>query len=272
MLWIVPVTFSAAQNALNCGNQVFISTGASVSGVFWNTIFTPSSVISSKSLEISRFGAIRPTEPAATFLPMDWSTWPNGLRCSSVAYCTWLRRDIALPANTFSAIAASMKPSGAIIMTLPLADVGLVHDTAHAGPVVHVRMRVHDAHHRALAELLVDQLERGAGGFLGGQRVEHDPAGVALDEADVGEVEAAHLVDAARHHLVEAVAHVQDGLALQRRVDALEVLAGQQPLVALHVPGDVAGVGHDLLVRRRGDEALLRLVEIALVVEGQLRP
>ncbi len=44
----------------------------------------------------------------------------------------------------------------------------------------------------------------------------------------------------------------------------------QQPLVAVHVPGDVARVGHDLLVRRLGDEALLRLVEVALVAEGQL--
>ena len=85
MLWIVPVMFSAAQNALNCGNQVFISTGASVSGVFWNTIFTPSMVISSKSLVIKAFGAIRPTLPLATFLPIDWSTWPKGSRGSRTA-------------------------------------------------------------------------------------------------------------------------------------------------------------------------------------------
>ena len=73
MLWMVPVMFSAAQKALNCGNQVFISTGASVSGVFWNTIFTPSIVTSSKSFLIRRFGAISPTLPFATFLPIDWS-------------------------------------------------------------------------------------------------------------------------------------------------------------------------------------------------------
>ena len=39
------------------------------------------------------------------------------------------------------------------------------------------------------------------------------------------------------------IVHFEDGLALQRRVDALEVLALQQPLVAAHVPGDVAGIG-----------------------------
>ena len=34
MLWMVPVMFSAAQKALRSGNQVFISAGASVPGVF----------------------------------------------------------------------------------------------------------------------------------------------------------------------------------------------------------------------------------------------
>ena len=52
MLWMVPVMFSAAQKALNCGKYVFISAGASVPGVFWNTIFTPSTVSSSKSLSM----------------------------------------------------------------------------------------------------------------------------------------------------------------------------------------------------------------------------
>jgi len=121
-----------------------------------------------------------------------------------------------------------------------------------------------------LAQPLVDELERGTGRLSGGQRVEDDPAGVALDEADVGEVEAAHLVDAVRHHFIQAVGHVEHGLALQRGVDGREVLAREQPLVARHVPGDVARVSHDLHVRRLGDEALLRFVEVALVAEGQL--
>ena len=34
MLWMVPVTISAAQNAFKSGNQVFIDAGASVSGAF----------------------------------------------------------------------------------------------------------------------------------------------------------------------------------------------------------------------------------------------
>ena len=154
-------------------------------------------------------------------------------------------------------------------LDLAAAHVGFIDHAAHTAEVVDVRVRIDDTQHRPLAELLVDEFERRAGGFLGGQRIEDDPAGIALDEADVGQVIAAHLVDPARHDLVEPVGHVQYGLALQRRVDALEVLALQQPLVAGHVPGDVAGIGHDLLVGRLGDEAFLGLVEVTLVLERQ---
>ena len=71
---MVPVTFSAAQNALNCGNQVFISAGASVPGVFWNTIRTPSTVSSSVAPATVRVGAISPDEPFEARLPIAWST------------------------------------------------------------------------------------------------------------------------------------------------------------------------------------------------------
>ena len=120
MLWMVPVMFSAPQKAFHSGNQVFISPGASVSGVFWKTILTPSMVISSKSLRISTLGGIRPVLPLATFLPIDWSTWPKGLRASRVPYWMRLRRVMALPAKTFSEMASCRKPSGAMIFTLPL--------------------------------------------------------------------------------------------------------------------------------------------------------
>ena len=74
MLCTVATMFSAAQNALRSGNQVFISAGASVPGVFWNTIRTPSTVCSSMSATISMVGGIRPDDPAATPLPIAWST------------------------------------------------------------------------------------------------------------------------------------------------------------------------------------------------------
>ena len=93
--------------------------------------------------------------------------------------------------------------------------VSFVHHAAHAAEVVDVGMGVDDAHDRTLAELLVDEFERRPGGFLGRQRIEDDPAGIALDEANVGQIIAAHLVDLAGHDLVQAEGHVQDGLALQ---------------------------------------------------------
>jgi hypothetical protein len=43
VLWIVPVMFSAAQKALSCGDQVFVSAGASLPGVFYHssTLYFP---------------------------------------------------------------------------------------------------------------------------------------------------------------------------------------------------------------------------------------
>lgn len=49
---------------------MFISAGASVPGVFWNTIRTPSITCSSKSSSIDIVGAMSPIDPAATFLPI----------------------------------------------------------------------------------------------------------------------------------------------------------------------------------------------------------
>jgi hypothetical protein len=48
----------------------------------------------------------------------------------------------------------------------------------------------------------------------GHQGVKDDPAGLAPDEGDVGEVKPADLIDA-RDHLVESVVVVENGLAEQ---------------------------------------------------------
>ena len=60
--------FSAAQNVLKSGNQVFISAGASVPGVFWKTIRTPSTVSSSMSSTIVIVGAMSPEVPRGDVL------------------------------------------------------------------------------------------------------------------------------------------------------------------------------------------------------------
>ena len=152
---------------------------------------------------------------------------------------------------------------------LPGSHIRFLDDAAHAAPVVGMRVRVdHGRDRQALADVLLEQLPRRANHFRGHQRVDHDPAGLAPDEGDVGEVEPADLVDAG-DHLVESVVVVQHGLAEQRGVNAVEVFLFFQELKPLHVPGDVAGVGLDLEILHRSDEALLLLLEISLVGERQ---
>ena len=94
-------------------------------------------------------------------------------------------------------------------------DVSLVHHTTDTAVVVGMGMRVDNCHHWPLAELCVDEIERCLGCFLGRQWVKDDPTGIALDKADIGEVEPTHLIDLSRHHLIEAIGHVQNGLPLQ---------------------------------------------------------
>ena len=155
---------------------------------------------------------------------------------------------------------------------LSCAHIRFIDDAAHAAPVVAVRVRVdHRRDRKALADVLLEQLQRRASRFRRRQRIDDDPAALAADERDVGEIEAADLVDA-RDHLVQPIVHVEHGNAVQGRVDAVESLAPVQELEPLHVPGDVAVVGHDLGILGRRDEAFLLLLEVPLVGERQRGP
>ncbi len=69
-----------------------------------------------------------------------------------------------------------------------------------AAEVVDVAVAVDDRAHRSLAAMAAVEFERRRGALHRDQRVDHDHAAPALDERDVGEVIAAHLVDA-RHDL-----------------------------------------------------------------------
>ena len=116
--------------------------------------------------------------------------------------------------------------------------------------------------------MLLEQLPRGANHFRGHQRIEHDPAGLAPHEGDVGEIEPADLIDA-RDHLVEPVIVIELRLTKQRGMDAVELVLCIEKLEPLHVPRHMAGIGHDLEVLHRRDEALLLLLEVSLVGERQ---
>ena len=69
MLWSMATTFSAIHSAFISGRYVFISEGASVFGVFWNTIGTPSTVRYSMWSSMMRVGGISSTVPFAAFMP-----------------------------------------------------------------------------------------------------------------------------------------------------------------------------------------------------------
>ena len=143
-------------------------------------------------------------------------------------------------------------------------DVGLVDDAAHAAVVIDVRMAVDHGDDRPLAEVLRDELVGRLGGLRGDQRIEHDPAGVALDEGDVGEVVAAHLVDAVVH-LEQPVMHVELGVAPQARIDGVGrwLVGADVSLVLLQVPDDVAlGVLDRQRVGLR-DQAARRVLEVS---------
>ena len=86
MLCIVLVEFSAIHIALNCGKYVFISAGASVPGVIWNTIFTPSTVISVPVFFTSSLGTISVTVPVDVVCPSPPFTPPRSSRGSKAPY------------------------------------------------------------------------------------------------------------------------------------------------------------------------------------------
>ncbi len=156
-------------------------------------------------------------------------------------------------------------------LDLTTSNVGFVHHPSHTAEVIGMGVGVDHRHHRALTEFLVDEVERRFGGLFRGQRIEDDPAGLAFDKADVGQIESTHLIDPG-DHFVQAVVHVQDGLPLQRWMDTVKILALQQPLVAAHIPGDMTCFGLDLLVIRSCNKSLFLFLEIPFIIKRQGLP
>ena len=186
-------------------------------------------------------GRINVGLPAEVVWPRPPLTPPRALRGSTAPYMYTARRPMALPAITFSLTACSVKPSGAMILHLAALDVGFIDDAAHAAVVVDMAMAVDDGMDRSLAEMLGDQVVGRLGGFRGNQRIEHDPAGFGLHEGDVGQVIAAHLVDAVGD-FEQAVQHVQLGIAPQARIDRVRrgLVETDVGLIGLQIPDHIA--------------------------------
>ncbi|MCY1294433.1 hypothetical protein D9M69_322550 [compost metagenome] len=150
-------------------------------------------------------------------------------------------------------------------------DVGLVDNAADAAVVVDVGMADDYRDDRAAPQVLRDQVERGPGGLGGGQRIEDDPAAIALDQRHVGEFEAAHLVNAVGD-LVQPVVAQKLGIAPQARIDRVGhrlVVADLRP-ECRNAGADIAVCGTHGSRVRPGDQATLCVLEILPVLERQL--
>ena len=146
--------------------------------------------------------------------------------------------------------------------------VSLARDPLDAAEVVDVTVRVDDPHDRPFAAVLTVESQRRGGRLDADEWVDDEDARLAFDERDVGEVQAAHLVDA-RHDLEEAVDGVEDGLAPEAGVDAVRGGSLQEGPIGLVVPDDAPVGGLDDAGIQAADEAAPRVLEVRGVVEGE---
>ena len=131
-------------------------------------------------------------------------------------------------------------------------------DAAHAAEVIDVAVRIDDRDHRLVRPVLQVQFHCRLGDLGRDERVDHDKAGVALDDRHVRYVEAAELVHAIRH-AVQAVGHVDAGVAPQPRMDAVGRQFAFEKLVTLERPYQPAVGARDQLVAQRFDKAAPRI-------------
>ena len=148
-------------------------------------------------------------------------------------------------------------------------DLALRRHTQHAAEVVGVAVRVDDGPDRTVTAVRAVQRQRRRRGLRGDQWVDDDDAGVTLDEADVRQVQAAHLIDA-RHHLVEALLGAQLRLPPQARMHGVRRFAVQE-VVGVVVPHHSSvGRGDDARFHG-GDEAAVGVLEVPGVRERERR-
>ena len=134
--------------------------------------------------------------------------------------------------------------------------------------MVDVAVAVDHRGHRPGAAVVPIELDRGAGYFRGDERIDDDDAAAALDDRHVGDVEAAHLVDAVSN-LEQAVVHVEPCLAPQARVDGIGSLLVRQEGVVLEAVDHTALGVADLDLGQRADEASCRIRKIRPIAERQ---
>ena len=205
-----------AQRAEAAGSRSASRRAPRCPGAIWNSISTPSMVCVSPVSRMSTVGTIRATSPVdadlaqpAADLPLRAAVQRGAVHVGGPARHRGAGVDVLLH-GVFGEVLR--RDDG----DLAGVDVGLRRHAEHATEVVDVAVGVDDRDHRAVAAVCAIQRQRGRRGLGGDQRVDHDDPGVAFDEADVRQVEAADLIDAL-DHFVEALLGAQLGLPPQAR-------------------------------------------------------
>ena len=162
-------------------------------------------------------GAIRPGVPRAMPLPSRHRPGRAGRAAA------WSRTGTARGAPSACRPARSRRHRlheavGRDHRDLARLHVGLVDHAAHAAVMVDVAVRVDHRHHRLLRAMREIVRERRARDLGGGQRIDQDQAGVALDHRHVGDVEAAQLIEPVGD-LEQAVGQVEPRHAPQAGID-----------------------------------------------------
>ena len=218
-------------SARRSGKWKFISAGASVPGVIWKTIRTPSIVSSCPVRVTSLVGAIRPTEPDRRRDPQAGADLTGGAAVQDRAVHVGraaVHRDPGVDVLRHRVLQEPLRGQD---RHTPAA---LGQHPVHPAEVVGMRMGVDHPGHRPVSAVLAVQRDARRRGLGRDQRVDHDHPGVALDDRHVREVHPADLVDAAGH-LEQAVLGAQLRLSPQARVHRVRALAVQVG-IRLQVP------------------------------------
>ena len=137
-----------------------------------------------------------------------------------------------------------------------------------AAIMVGVAVRIDHRADRLVRTVLIVKRQRSARRLGGEQRIDDDQRGVAFDDRHVGDIEAAHLIDALRH-FEQAVDRVELRLPPQARIDAVGGLVLLQEIIRLHVPHRARSRARHQRVGRGGDEAAHGIIEILAIGERQ---
>ena len=152
---------------------------------------------------------------------------------------------------------------------VPLRYLLLGDDPPDAAEVVHVGVADNDTHNGVLPQLLVHQSLGGLGALHRHEGIKDDPAGIALDESDVGHVVAPDLVDAVGD-LEQAVDVVELGIAPQAGVDSVGGVGILQEGIGVLTPDHLAALVLQLQGFGGANEAPLGKLQLPLVIKVQL--